>query len=247
MRTLMACLVASSLAGLMPLPAAAWSHANKWGGTTTHEQGSGSTTKTDAWGGSETHTYGEGTTATNKYGDTATHKQGSGQTTVTNPYGGSATHTYGEGTEYHGANGGTAYKSPYYHPDYAYHPPAYAYHPPTYYPYHPPTTVNVYGSSCGSCGGWNTAGAVAVGMVAGAAIATNKAQQQQAASASAYSAGYAAGATNTAYAMGAVYPKTPTGCATPVVGGQSYYLCGNTWFKPSYGANGVFYTVVPPP
>ena len=247
MRTLMARFVALLLAGIVPLPAAAWSHANKWGGSTSHEQGT--TTRTDAAGGSETHTQGEGTTATNRYGDTATHKEGSGQTTVTNPYGGSATHTYGEGTEYHGANGGTAYKSPYYHPDYAYHPPAYAYHPPAY-AYHPPTTVNVYGSSCGSCGGWSTAGAVAVGVVAGAAIATHKEeqqQQQQAATANAYSAGYAAGATNTAYAMGAVYPKTPTGCATPVVGGQSYYLCGNTWFKPSYGANGVFYTVVPPP
>ena len=27
--------------------------------------------------------------------------------------------------------------------------------------------------------------------------------------------------------------------------GVTYYLNGNTWFKPSYGANGVYYTVVP--
>jgi len=27
----------------------------------------------------------------------------------------------------------------------------------------------------------------------------------------------------------------------------TYYLNGNTWFKPSYGANGVYYTVVPAP
>jgi hypothetical protein len=29
--------------------------------------------------------------------------------------------------------------------------------------------------------------------------------------------------------------------------GQTYYLCGNTWFQPSYGANGVSYRVVPTP
>ena len=38
-----------------------------------------------------------------------------------------------------------------------------AYHPPYYgaavYPaYHPPTTVNYYGSGCYDCGGWSTAG-----------------------------------------------------------------------------------------
>jgi len=36
----------------------------------------------------------------------------------------------------------------------------------------------------------------------------------------------------------------PAGCVTPT---QGYYLCGNTWFQPSYGANGVFYRVVPAP
>ena len=29
--------------------------------------------------------------------------------------------------------------------------------------------------------------------------------------------------------------------------GGTYYLNGNTWFQPSYGANGVFYKVVPTP
>jgi hypothetical protein len=29
--------------------------------------------------------------------------------------------------------------------------------------------------------------------------------------------------------------------------GATYYLNGNTWFKPAFGANGVFYTVVPIP
>jgi hypothetical protein len=38
-------------------------------------------------------------------------------------------------------------------------------------------------------------------------------------------------------------------CGTPVSGrlGSTYYLYGNTWFKPSYGANGVYYRVVPAP
>jgi hypothetical protein len=47
--------------------------------------------------------------------------------------------------------------------------------------------------------------------------------------------------------MGQVVAVVPAGCATPNVQGQSYYLCGNTWFSPSYGANGVYYRVVPAP
>ncbi len=62
-----------------------------------------------------------------------------------------------------------------------------------------------------------------------------------------YSAGYAAGATNTAYAMNAIYPTLPVGATTATVGGITYYVSGNTWFKPSYGANGVYYRVVPTP
>ena len=77
------------------------------------------------------------------------------------------------------ANGTTAYHSPYYGAAY----PA----------YHPPTTVNYYGSSCYNCGGWNTAGAaaagVAVGAVAGAAVAS---ANTAAATANACNAGVAA-------------------------------------------------------
>ena len=49
------------------------------------------------------------------------------------------------------------------------------------------------------------------------------------------------------YAMGGVYAKLPAGCISPTVQGSTYYLCGNTWFQPSYGANGVSYRVVPTP
>jgi len=260
------------LSALVPLvasgSAAAWSHANAWGGSTSHTYGSGSTTRTTGWGGSETHTYGQGTTATNKYGDTATHAEGSGQTTATNPYGGSATHTYGQGTSatsayggsayhaegsgyttYNTSSGTTAYHSTYYGGAYAY--PA----------YHPPTTVNYYGSSCYNCGGWSTAGAaaagVAVGMVAGAAVASASASANTTA---AYNAGVAAGAASkpttviinnptpsTTFSTGAVYAVLPAGATVVNQAGSTYYVSGNTWFQPAYGANGVYYTVVPTP
>jgi hypothetical protein len=203
-----------TLAGLiittcLPGPAAAWSHANRWGGDTSHTWGSGSTTRTDAWGGSETHTYGEGTTATGRWGDTATHEQGSGQTNFTNPYGGSATHTYGEGTTWNSSYGGTYHTSPYYGGG--------------YHPYYPPATVNYYGSSCGNCGGW-PAGAAATG----AAI------------------GMAAGAASAEYAMGSTFVTLPAGCFSPG-GAGVYYQCGSAWIRPVYGANGVYYQVVPAP
>jgi hypothetical protein len=36
---------------------------------------------------------------------------------------------------------------------------------------------------------------------------------------------------------------------TTLLGGPAatYYVCGNTWFQPSYGANGVSYRVIPTP
>jgi len=114
--------------------------------------------------------------------------------------------------------------------------------------YHPPTTVNYYGSGCYNCGGWSTAGAAAagaaVGMVAGAAVAS---ANTSAATSSAYSAGYAAGSANTAYAMNAIYATLPAGSTPDTVGGTTYYVSGSTWFKPSFGANGVYYRVVPAP
>jgi hypothetical protein len=92
---------------------------------------------------------------------------------------------------------------------------------------------------------WNTAGAAAagavVGVAAGAAIAS---ANTNAVASNAYNAGVAAGSN---YAMNAIYPALPAGCMSPEVGGRTYYLCGNTWFQPSYGANGVYYRVVPAP
>jgi hypothetical protein len=79
--------------------------------------------------------------------------------------------------------------------------------------------------------------------------------------AAAYSSGYAAGTTGaaagtttttvttttTGYAMGVNYAALPPGASVIPKNGVTYYLSGNTWFKPSYGANGVYYTVVPAP
>jgi hypothetical protein len=40
------------------------------------------------------------------------------------------------------------------------------------------------------------------------------------------------------------YAALPAGSMSIVKNGQTYYLNGNTWFLPAYGANGVHYTVV---
>src|SRR5271157_5704511 len=261
--------------------ASAYSHANRYGGSTSHSEGS--TSHSSAYGTSSSHTYGEGSSHTNEYGGSTSHSAYGG-TSHTNAYGGTtsgeagygATHTntyggttsgaYGEGAEHTTPYGSTTYAS-------AYHPPA------AYYPYHPPTTVGYYGAGCYNCSSGSTAGAAAVGavvgMATGAAIASSASSSQSAAaSQNAYAQGYNAGASNTAnaaaananaaaananaaaananvaaaYAMGSVHGALPAGCIQPsVAGGGTYYLCGNTWFSPAYGANGVHYTVVPAP
>ena len=97
-----------------------------------------------------------------------------------------------------------------------------------------------YGTGCSDCGGWSTAGAAAAGVAVGAAVGAASAQ---AASQNAYAAGYAAGSAG--YAMGAIYPTLPAGCMfRPVLGA---YECTGVWFKPAYGANGIYYRVIPAP
>ncbi len=113
------------------------------------------------------------------------------------------------------------------------------------YAYHPPVVVNSYAAGCYNCGGWAAGAAAvtgaAVGVATGAAIAS---ANNSAAAANAYSAGVAAGAASSTYAMGQVVAAVPAGCALTVAQGQHYYLCGDTWFSPAYGANGVYYRVV---
>jgi len=112
--------------------------------------------------------------------------------------------------------------------------------------------VNYYGAGCYNCGGWNTAAAAAtgamVGMAAGAAIASSNANANtQAAAANAYSAGYAAGTATAAYAIGSMYATLPSGCVANMVNGKGYYTCGGAWFQACYGANGIYYKVIPVP
>ena len=68
----------------------------------------------------------------------------------------------------------------------------------------------------------------------------------------AYNAGVAAGVAAAggppaAYATNAIYPTLPAGAIAIPKNGTTYYLSGNTWFQPSFGANGVYYRVVPTP
>jgi hypothetical protein len=227
--------VMSLMVALLPCrPAWAWSHANRYGGGTAHF--GGSTVHANAFGGGTAHSYGEGTVHANTYGGSTSHAYGGG-TSHTNAYGGTTTGAYGAGAVHTGAYGTTAYGG-YDH-----------YYGGSVAAYHPPVAVNSYAAGCYNCGGWAAAGAAAAGAVAGTAVGAAAASAQTSAAASnAYAAGYVAGASSPApYAMGAIYSTLPTGCTMPSVQGETYYLCGNTWFSPFFGANGVSYRVVPNP
>jgi hypothetical protein len=230
---------AALLVTLLPLQqAAAFSMSRGRGGSMSHSFGS--TSHSNRYGGSTSHRYGEGTEHTNAYGGGTAHAYGGG-TAHENAAGGVTAGRYGEGAV-HAGPGGVA----------AYHPPtaAYAggayYHPTEVNVYHPAYAAHPYYPSCYNCSSSSTAGAaaagLAVGMVAGAAAAS---ANTSAATSAAYSAGVAAGSTH--YTAGTAYVTLPAGCANPVVQGKPYYLCGNTWFQPNYGANGVYYIVVPGP
>src|SRR5437867_3036339 len=136
------------------------SHSNAYGGSTSHTAGQG-TTHDSAYGTSTSHNYGGGTTHTNAYAGKTSGEYGEGAT-HTNTYGGSTSAKYGEGATHTNTYGGTTSAA---YGQGAYHTGAYgygtAYHPPTaYYGYHPPATVNYYGSTCANCNGWATAAAV---------------------------------------------------------------------------------------
>jgi len=200
-------------------PAFGFAHANSFGGGTAHAFGA--TAHTSAFGSSTAHVAGVGTAHTNVSGGTTYGRYGDG-----------AVHTTPYGT--------TAYAS--------------TYRPPTaYYGYHPPATVGYYQAGCYHCGYGAAAAAGAVaGAAVGAAVGTSGANAAAAnANAAAANANAAAAAAASAYPvayqMGAVYATLPGGCSMPQVNGATYYLCGNTWFSPAYGANGVYYRVVPTP
>ena len=202
----------------------------------------------------DARTAGEGTEHTNTYGGSTAHAYGGG-TEHTNIYGGSTYGADGSGAYHTYPSGATAY-----------HPPGYPAYP-TYPVYHPPVAVPYYSTGCYGCAA--AAGAV-VGMAAGAAVAS---ANTAAATSNAYAAGVAAGSATTAAATTVgVQRRRGHRCRDgrrPGVGnlrdghelcrdagrvrwsinknGATYYLNGNTWFQPAYGANGIHYVVVPAP
>ncbi len=228
MRAIVVMATALLVVALRPESAHAWASANRWGGSTSHTWGA--TSHTNAWGGSSSHAYGEGTEHTNAYGGSSAHAWNGG-TEHTNAYGGSTYGAYGAGATHTYASGATAYHPPAY--GYAgYHPAGYGYGYPAY---HPPVAVPYYSASgCLGC-------AVAAGAVVGATVGAVAASANTAA---AYSSGYAAGSV-AGYSIGVNYAALPTGCAYQA--GPNEYLCGGSWFRPAYGANGLYYTVVPAP
>jgi hypothetical protein len=104
-----------------------------------------------------------------------------------------------------------------------YHPPEYG--DRGYAPYHAPVAVPYYHAGCYDCAGAVAAGAV-VGVAAGAAVAS---------------------AARPVYAVGVNYATVPPGAVIVNRAGINYYQIGDTWFRPYYGANGVYYTVVAAP
>lgn len=84
-------------------------------------------------------------------------------------------------------------------------------------------------------------------MATGAAVgAVAEANTQAAASASSYAAGVATGEA-IATPPGGVYTTLPGNCLYKPTGATNYFQCGGMWLAPSYGANGLYYKVVPAP
>jgi hypothetical protein len=165
----------------------------------------------------------------NRWGGSTSHVAGVG-TVHTNRYGGSSAHAYGGGTEHTNVYGGRTSGAYGQGATHTYPSGATAYRPPGYpgypgYPaYHPPVAVPYYSQGCYGC-------AAAAGAVAGAAVG----------------AAVASANPGPAYVMGTNYATLPPGSVPVYRGGTTYYVNANIWFMPAYGANGVYYDVVPAP
>ena len=153
---------------------------------------------------------------------------GFGGFTHDNAFGGSTTHSWYGGTSHTNRYGGTttgAYGLGAVHTTAGgfttYRPPAYGYG--GYAPYYHPGCYY----DCGAAVAAGAAVGLAAGAVAGAAIARAN--------------------TIPAYPLGASFSTLPTGAVYVDRAGVTYYQVGNSWFRPSFGANGVYYSVVPAP
>ena len=215
-----------------------WSASDSRGGTASG--GDGSWSGTGAHGG--TASGGDGSwSGKSAYGGTASGGDGSWHANGAD--GGTA--SGGDGSWHAtGADGTTAYGGA-----------NNEYYGGAYDTYHPPVTVNTtYEEGCDDCGGWSTAGAAAVGLAAGVAVGAAVASDNAAAvnatnTTNAYDAGVAAGVAESSTAtVGAIYTSLPpAGCVPSTHDNTQLFNCGGVWFMPSYGANGVFYRVVPAP
>jgi hypothetical protein len=167
----------------------------------------------------------------NRWGGDTFHAFGSDSVTRTDGWGGSMTHTFGEGTTATDRWGGSATHT--YGEGTTWHGAdggtvhTDAYWGGAYHPYYPAPVVDSYRRACLFC----AAGAVAAGAAVGAAVGTASAE---------------AAAASTAYAVGTTLTDLPSGCVL-VGGGTTFYQCGSAWIKPVFGANGVYYKVVPAP
>jgi hypothetical protein len=47
--------------------------------------------------------------------------------------------------------------------------------------------------------------------------------------------------------IGSIFYSLPTGAQSANINGVQYYVAGTTYFSPSFGPNGVYYTVVSNP
>jgi hypothetical protein len=103
--------------------------------------------------------------------------------------------------------------------------------------------ATVYHGGCWGCAG--AAGAAvaagAVGLAAGAAIGS------AAAAASTPTVVVQQPVYVASPALGSVVVSLPGNCASTVVIGVTYYNCGGVYYQPSFGSNGVYYTVVQNP
>jgi uncharacterized low-complexity protein len=85
-------------------------------------------------------------------------------------------------------------------------------------------------SGCWNCGAAAAAvGGLAIGAAAGAAAA---------------SAAQPTTVVVQGPPVGTIASSLPDGCQLMTVNGKTYYQCGSTWYKPTFGADGVDYKVV---
>jgi hypothetical protein len=99
----------------------------------------------------------------------------------------------------------------------------------------------VYHAGCWGCAAGAAAAAGVVGLAAGAAIGS------AATAASTPSVVVQQPVYVASPAIGTQVVTLPGNCTSAVVTGVTYYKCGGTFYQPSFGSNGVYYTVVSNP